>query len=36
VQLGTLAAVSAVSDGPDGALYELALGEGTLYRIDPA
>jgi glucose/arabinose dehydrogenase len=36
VQLGTLAAVSAVSDGPDGSLYVLALAEGTLYRIDPA
>jgi glucose/arabinose dehydrogenase len=36
VQLGTLAAVSAVSDGPDGSLYVLAHGEGTLYRIDAA
>jgi glucose/arabinose dehydrogenase len=36
VLLGGLSAVSAVADGPDGSLYVLALGEGTLYRIDPA
>ena len=36
VSLGGLSAVSAVADGPDGSLYVLAHGEGTLYRIDPA
>ncbi|MBI4935050.1 MAG: PQQ-dependent sugar dehydrogenase [Actinobacteria bacterium] len=36
VTLGALGQVSAVADGPDGALYVLAHGEGTLYRLDPA
>ncbi len=34
--LGVLSSVSAVATGPDGALYVLAHGEGTLYRLDPA
>jgi glucose/arabinose dehydrogenase len=36
VPLGALSAVSAVADGPDGALYVLAHGDGIVYRIDPA
>ena len=36
LQLGTLPAVSAISSGPDGELYVLSLGDGTVYRIDAA
>lgn len=36
LQLGTLSAVSAIVDGPDGELYVLSLGDGTVSRIDPA
>jgi glucose/arabinose dehydrogenase len=36
VPLGGLSAVSAVVAGPEGSLYVLAHGDGTLFRIDPA
>lgn len=34
--LGQLGNVSAICDGPDGELYVLSLGDGTVLRIDPA
>ena len=38
VTLGVVpsAVVSAVSSGPDGAVYVLAIAEGALYRLGPA
>ena len=36
LQLGTLSAISAIGDGPDGELYVLSVGDGVVYRIDPA
>jgi glucose/arabinose dehydrogenase len=36
LQLGTLAAVSAICDGPDGELYVLSINDGVVFRIDPA
>ena len=35
VQLGKVASVSAVADGPDGSLYLLEYAAGTILRIDP-
>ena len=36
LELGTLAAVSAINAGPDGELYVLSLGDGVVYRVAPA
>jgi glucose/arabinose dehydrogenase len=36
VELGQVSSVSAVSIGPDGEMYILSLGEGTITRVDPA
>ena len=36
VALGQIAGVSAICAGPDGELYVLSLGDGTVYRVDPA
>lgn len=36
LELGNVGSVSAVVDGPDGALYVLAYQSGALLRIDPA
>ena len=35
VELGALPAVTAVADGPDGAVYVLS-GDGPVVRLDPA
>ena len=36
VQLGNIVNVVSFGIGPDGALYALSVGRGTLYRIDAA
>ncbi|MEQ1700630.1 MAG: PQQ-dependent sugar dehydrogenase [Ilumatobacteraceae bacterium] len=36
LRLGTLSAISAIGDGPDGELYVLSVGTGVVFRIDPA
>ena len=36
LQLGSLSAVTAIGDGPDGELYVLSGSDGVVHRIDPA